>query len=155
MSASSPLAILVQVKLRIQTFCFCSAVCVLMPLFCTGYRGACTLARNGGAVSMRYPCCNCGQLRCRSHCQCVRDGTLSGASRGRPARGAVARAKAKAKAQPKAAAAPPQAQPAPPVLVAAPVGRAPGLHAEVMDAAAWWACLLQTVRHASVVSRML
>ena len=118
---------------------------------CTGYRGACTLARNGGAISMRYPCCNCGQLRCRSHCQCVRDGTLSGASRGRPARGAVARAKAKAKAQPKAAAAPPQAQPAPPVLAAAPVGRAPGLHAEVMDAAAWWTCLLQTVRHASRV----
>lgn len=105
------------------------------------------MARNGGAISMRYPCSNCGQLRCRSHCQCVRDGILLGAERGRPAPRAAARAKAKAKAQPKAAAAPP----APPVLAAAPVGRAPALQAEVMDAAAWWASLLQTVRHASRV----
>ena len=106
------------------------------------------MAKKGGAISMRYPCCNCGQLRCRSHCRCARDGSLSGHARGRPALGAVARAKAKAKAQPKAAAAPPPAQPAPPDLAAAPVGRAPALHADVLDAATWWASLLQTVRHA-------
>ena len=64
---------------------------------------------------------------------------MSGHARGRPALGAVAIAKAKAKAQPKAAAAPPPAQPAPPDLAAAPVGRAPALHADVMDAATWWA----------------
>lgn len=122
-----------------------------MPLFCTGYRGACTLAKNGGAISMRYPCSKCGQLRCRSHCQCARDGSLSGSSRGRPALRAVARAKAKAGAQPKVAAAPPPGQPAPPVLAVAPVGRAPALQADVMDSAAWWARLLQEVRHASQV----
>ena len=100
---------------------------------------------------MRSPCGKCSQLRCRSHCQCARDGSLSGRTRGHPTPASVARASAKAKAQPKAAASPPPVQPASPVLAVAPVGRAPALHVDVMDASRWWASLLQTVREASCV----
>ena len=100
----------------------------------------CTLsrARRGQAISIRGPCQQCGERRCRTHCKCGRDGSATGWAAGRPAT---------ALPQPRApsAAAPVE------VEVVAPRGRPAALALEVLTATAWWAALLGAVSGADEV----
>ena len=148
---------MVQVQLGVTSLCFSSG----MPkqATCEGSlapRAPCHLSRTqaNGPKQIRGPCRLCDERRCRAHCKCARENTLTGhqGSRDRPAAKAIAKAKAKAKA----IAAAPVARPAPPAAPAAnsegfslrPVGRPPATSVEVLTTIAWMSRLLTDVETA-------
>ena len=97
----------------------------------------CVMGKRGKAISMRYPCADCREWRCRSHCKCARSGHAVGRKAPRP--NAKARAAAKALAAPAAA------------VVVPPVGRPAPLSFQLLAVSVWYAQMLTEVRGAGEI----
>ena len=103
----------------------------------------CTLGKRG-VVQLRGKCKRCTEKRCRSHCRCARQGTLTGRECARV--GAAAKAKAKAESAPRIV---PVNQPL--ALVSPLVGRPAALRAELLRKTEWWRRLQEEVSTATSV----